>query len=383
MATNRLHQDYTVAWLCALPCEMAAAEAMLDERHPDLPTAKEDDNTYVLGRVYSHNVVIACCRSGVYGTTSASTCAIQLQVTFKSIRFFLLVGIGGGAPTDKADIRLGDVVVSKPTREFGGVVQYDYGKTISGGGFERTGLLNKPRSVLLTALARLEAAHKAAPSKMPTLLAEMLERNPGMGKFTYQGRDRDILFDSEYDHCDENDTCDYCDTQRVVVRPDRTSCEPVVHYGLIASGNQVIKHAKTRDRLARELGILCFEMEAAGVMDDFQCLVVRGICDYSDSHKNKQWQEYAAATAAAFAKELLSVVHAVQILDTPVLKSDGTSFLEMVGIPSFHSPNSHLLALRYHASPPCGKKCALDMAVRQDGRYGASVFKIAFTDDMV
>ena len=48
--------------------------------------------------------------------------------------------------------------------------------------------------------------------------------------------------------------------------------------------------------------MLCFKMEAAGLMDDFPCLVVRGICDYADSHKNKQWQGYAAATAAAYAK---------------------------------------------------------------------------------
>jgi hypothetical protein len=49
-------------------------------------------------------------------------------------------------------------------------------------------------------------------------------------------------------------------------------------------------------------------MEAAGLMDDFPCLVVRGICDYADSHKNKLWQGYAAAMAAAYAKELLSVI---------------------------------------------------------------------------
>lgn len=79
---------------------------------------------------------------------------------------------------------------------------------------------------------------------------------------------------------------------------------------LIASGNQVMKHGGTRDQLARELGILCFEMEAAGLMDNFPCLVVRGICDYADSHKNEQWQKYAAATAAAYAKELLSVISA-------------------------------------------------------------------------
>jgi nucleoside phosphorylase len=90
----------------------------------------------------------------------------------------------------------------------------------------------------------------------------------------------------------------------------------VTHYGLIASGNQVMRHGQTRDRLARELGILCFEMEAAGLMDNFPCLVVRGICDYADSHKNKQWQEYAAATAAAYAKELLSLIPENQAPET-------------------------------------------------------------------
>ncbi|KAE8406637.1 hypothetical protein BDV37DRAFT_280595 [Aspergillus pseudonomiae] len=302
---------------------MAAAEAMLDEKHPNLPTKPTDDNTYILGRIYDHNIVIACLRSGVYGTTSAATLATQMQSTFQSIRFFLMVGIGGGAPSEKVDIRLGDVVVSNPTRDFGGVIQYDYGKTVSGGRFERTGVLNKPLPVLLTAVSRLKAAHLSMPNKIPTLLSEMLARNPMMRKsFTYRGADQDLLFDSEYDHCGSENTCDNCDNTRLVTRPARLTYDPIIHYGLIASGNQVVKHGRTRDKLAREIGILCFEMEAAGLMDDFQCLVIRGICDYSDSHKNKQWQQYAAATAAAYAKELLSVVHTSQVVDTPPSRSD-------------------------------------------------------------
>jgi nucleoside phosphorylase len=80
-----------------------------------------------------------------------------------------------------------------------------------------------------------------------------------------------------------------------------------VHYGLIASGNQVVKNGILRDMLNQDLGgqVLCFEMEAAGLMNNFPCLVIRGICDYSDAHKNNVWQEHAAAVAGAFAKELL------------------------------------------------------------------------------
>lgn len=328
---NFLHQDYTVAWLCALPLEMAAAEAMLDDKHPNLPTNPNDDNTYILGRIYDHNIAIACLRSGVYGTTSAATLATQMQSTFQSIRFFLMVGTGGGAPSETADIRLGDVVVSHPTRDFGGVIQYDYGKTVSGGRFERTGVLNKPLPVLLTAVSRLKAAHMSTSSRISYLLSEMVAKQPIMGKnFTYRGVDQDLLFDPEYDHCDSENTCNNCDTGRLVTRPARARYDPVIHYGLIASGNQVVKHGCTRDKLARELGILCFEMEAAGLMDDFQCLVIRGICDYSDSHKNKQWQEYAAATAAAYAKELLSVVHESQVVDTPPTRSDSKLTVQVI-----------------------------------------------------
>ena len=77
-----------------------------------------------------------------------------------------------------------------------------------------------------------------------------------------------------------------------------------------------MKHGQSRDKLARDLDILCFEMEAAGLMDNLPCLVIRGICDYSDSHKSKEWQDYAAGTAAAYGKELLSVVHGGHLVDT-------------------------------------------------------------------
>lgn len=52
-----------------------------------------------------------------------------------------------------------------------------------------------------------------------------------------------------------------------------------------------MKHGGTRDKLARKFGIVCFEMEAAGLINDLPCLVIRGICDYADSHKNKEWQQ--------------------------------------------------------------------------------------------
>jgi nucleoside phosphorylase len=93
----------------------------------------------------------------------------------------------------------------------------------------------------------------------------------------------------------------------LIIRRERTEGEdnPAIHYGLIASANQVMKDALIRDTLAVEKDILCFEMEAAGLMNHFLCLVIRGICDYADSHNNKEWQGYAAMAAAAYTKDLL------------------------------------------------------------------------------
>lgn len=314
--------DYTVAWICALPLEMAAAKGMLDQLHPDLTgQAAGDHNNYLLGQVQDHNVVVACLPAGIYGTTPAATVAKDLLRTFKSVRFGLLVGIGGGAPSANHDIRLGDVVVSQPSGTMGGVIQYDRGKTGSEERFERTGSLNSPPQLLLAALSRLQAEHMTVDSRIPEFLSGLIARYPKMKAFTYRGEKNDCLFHPTYEHASADPHCDGCDRAHAVPRDARDNTDPEIHYGNIASGNQVIKNAAMRDRLSKDLGVLCFEMEAAGLMQDFPCLVIRGICDYADSHKNKGWQQYGAAVAAAFAKELLSIIPPDRVLrDKPILQ---------------------------------------------------------------
>ena len=298
-------EDYTVAWICALPIEMAAAEGMLDEFHPPLPRAPHDDNAYTFGRIGQHNVVLANLPKGVTGVVSAAVVAEKIRHSFPSLRIGLMVGIGGGVPSDENDIRLGDVVVSKPTRTEGGVVQYDFGKTIQEGKFQRTGSLNQPPDVLLNAVAHLEARHIREDNKIQTFLDEMMKKTPRMEKdYKYQGAENDRLYLATYDHDPHMKDCKKCDSNQLVSRDPRQNAAEVF-YGLLASANQVMKHGKTRDTLGEELGIICFEMEAAGLMNRFPCLVVRGICDYADSHKNDKWQKHAAGTAAAYTKELL------------------------------------------------------------------------------
>ncbi|RYP54743.1 hypothetical protein DL768_000567 [Monosporascus sp. mg162] len=292
---------------------MAAAVAMLDETHDGNPPKTHNDiNTYTLGCIGLHNVVIACLPTNGYGTNNAAAVAAHMNASFPYLRVRLMVGIGGGVPGE-LDIRLGDVVVGKA------VVQYDLGKTIQDGRFQRTSNLQSPPPSLMTAVAKLQSKHMSKPSKISAILSEMLEQYPPMSNYTDRNLLEDYLFDSSYDHNKQFTSCKNCDRSKLLERPNRVNKEPKIHYGIIASANRVMKHGKTRDQTAREFNVLCFEMEAAGLIGHFPCLVIRGICDYSDSHKNKQWQEYAAATAAAYAKELLSVIHPTNTQRTPTI----------------------------------------------------------------
>ncbi len=136
--------------------------------------------------------------------------------------------------------------------------------------------------------------------------------------YVHQGFENDRLFKSTYEHVQGAD-CRKCDLNEEIQREKRDSTEPEIHYGIIASGNTVIKDAAIRDEIVKEFkedDLKCFEMEAAGVMNNFPCIIVRGICDYADSHRSDQWQRYAAATAAAYAKELLGYVPSQGLQET-------------------------------------------------------------------
>ncbi|KAL6835271.1 putative kinesin [Trichoderma camerunense] len=244
--------------------------------------------------------------------------------SFPNIRFGLMVGVGGGAPDMESDdpcndIRLGDVVVSCPTVNSSGVLQYDFGKTMREGKFIQTGTLNKTSMELRTGISKLRAKHRMEESQMSHHIASMLESNDKMRKdFNRPDQEHDQLFRSDYDHIRGQPSCAICDSNALLIRTPRANEDPIIHYGLIGSANQVMRHGVTREMLRREKGIICFEMEAAGLMDTYPCLAIRGICDYADSHKNKRWQPYAAAAAAAYAKELLSVIPAVEVASTSI-----------------------------------------------------------------
>ncbi|KNG91324.1 putative multiple ankyrin repeats single kh domain protein [Aspergillus nomiae NRRL 13137] len=326
--TSHTADSYTIGWIAALPIERAAATAVLDERHDkprDFVQNPNDMNSYTWGRMNQHNIVIASLPAGVHGTTSAAITATKLLSSLPQIRIALLVGIGGGIarPGRGRDIRLGDIVVSQPQGANGGVIQYDVGKAGCGGKWERKGSLSKPPQILLSALANLQAEHELGESQILRFLAVIAEktsravRNVNGSKFVHQGLNNDHLFPASYNH-ESGPDCQSCDLTKAVKRDERGYTDPEIHYGTIASGNTLVKDAMYRDKILKDIDedCLCLEMEAAGLMDHFPCLVIRGISDYADSHKNDQWQRYASATAAAYGRELLDYVPTQELQET-------------------------------------------------------------------
>ncbi|KAF2184785.1 purine and uridine phosphorylase [Zopfia rhizophila CBS 207.26] len=305
--------DYTVGWICAVTTERVAAREFLDEEHegPEY-VSPNDNNTYILGKVGKHNVVITVLPDGEYGTDSATSVARDMLHSFPNVRIGLMVGIGGGAPSRKHDIRLGDIVVSSPRDGRGGVFQYDFGKTIQDQSFRQTRFLNQPPTILRTALSDLKARYESDGHRIEEAINGILEKKQRLRqKYKRPDPRSDRLYKTEVIHPPDSEvSCTaVCgdNLSNLILRPERTDSEdnPAIHYGLIASANQLMKDSSIRDRLAAEKDVLCFEMEAAGLMNHFPCLVIRGICDYSDTHKNKEWQGYAAMAAAAYAKDLL------------------------------------------------------------------------------
>lgn len=194
---------------------------------------------------------------------------------------------------------LGDVIISN------GIVQYDLGRRLP----ER--FMHK--DTLLDSLGRRNAEIRAPPAKLKgrrsrkilrdRIVAYMhvLQAEPELGA-EYPGVIHGKLFEAAYRHIADGKSCDECGCAGSLVsrrRLEEDSLKPTVHFGLIASGDTVIKSGEERDDIARQENIVGFEMEGAGVRDSFPCVVIKGACDYADSHKTKAWQRYAAATAAA------------------------------------------------------------------------------------
>ncbi|KAL4734471.1 nucleoside phosphorylase domain-containing protein [Aspergillus similis] len=314
--------DYHVACFTVIAIEFAALEAVLDRPH-QRPSEIDprDPNQYAFGEIAGHNVVV--CLSGRPGQAPIAAGAADLQRTFHYIRYALLVGIGGGVPGSSRDIRLGDIVVATPAHLSSGIAHYDEGKQLSGD-FMHLHFPTFPHRALQGAVDRVKAAAlNSRGSEILQIMDSILEDHPWFSR----PDEEDILFEADYEHVFGRPTCDACDKGRKVQRTARINPAPEVHHG----------SAIKRDSLRDLYNVVCVKMEAAGIVGTMPSLVVRGISDYADSHKNDQWQAYAALAAAAYVRVVLRYV--------PPLRSS-TSQVAPTQIPTADLPVADLLDQR-------------------------------------
>jgi nucleoside phosphorylase len=321
--------DFTIAIICGLTLEADAVEALFDETYDRLSRVYKkqpgDDNAYINGKIGAHNVVL-CYMPGI-GNGSAAGVASSLKVSYTGIQIALVVGICGGVPypSTEEQIFLGDVIISDA------VVEYDFGRQCPGGFQRKTDVkdtLGRPNREIRALLAGLKASRARGEfqNKMIQYLhiiqqSETKWRRPNITD--------DILFNASYQHkhhgpvlssgclCFDGNSLDNvcreaqeticgslgCDENQISRR--RQLDNLTVHIGTIATADTVMKSGGHRDDLAKSERVIGFEMEGGGVWDTVPCIIIKGVCDYADSHKNKVWQPYAAATGASAAKSIL------------------------------------------------------------------------------
>ena len=270
-----LNSDYTVGWICAISTEYVAARSFLDNEHEGPGyVSPNDNNDYTLGNIGKHNVVIAVLSDEEYGIDCAASVARDMLHSFPNVRIGLMIGIGGGAPSQKRDIRLGDIVVSSPRDGRGGVFQYDFGKTIQEQSFRQIRFLNQPPTVLRTAVNGLKAKYETNEHRLEEAINSILEKNQRLRqKYKRPDPISDKLYQTRVTHPPDSEAncMAVCgdDPSILIFRHERTESEdnPAIHYDLIASANQLMKNALIRDTLAEEKDVLCFEMKAAELMN--------------------------------------------------------------------------------------------------------------------
>ncbi|KXH60985.1 pfs domain-containing protein [Colletotrichum salicis] len=338
--------DIRIAILCALTLEANAMEALFDYHWDDVDKSRlkalGDKNSYTFGILGGHQTVLAYMPG--MGKASGAMVASHCSSSFRKVALTLLVGVCGGVPFYTQDgvsqeLILGDVIIGEE------IVIHDFGRQYPEGLARKKGSRDVPGrlpSEARSLLSQLKGVRHMERLRERTYSHLRLLMDKHSNLVCYPGAERDRLFEGTYRHKHHGpNSCAVCSSLRdrsVVCYGARDSaCEelgcdesrtirrerlrnpvsnpmlsrsaqffPVIHFGSIASGDQVMKSGEDRDRMARSEDILAFEMEAAGVCDVVSCcLVIKGVCDYADSHKNKDWQKYAAATAAACTKAFL------------------------------------------------------------------------------
>jgi nucleoside phosphorylase len=317
---------FTIAIVCALALELDAVIEVLDSG-PIIEPHDGQDYVYQSAVFAGHRVLLV--KPAEYGQLDAALAVQNLKLKFGQMELTLLVGICGGVAEPPGDdvkpIYLGDVIISKSITRYTHAARW-YPQDVK----VRNIIPQDAGKKLQQLLSFLDSDYYIG--KMTTNSATLLEQVSKKTKYLCPGESEDVAFKSTYHHvhrdgcpahcCDASPpkVCETakdmacakleCDFDQARRRPTYASVPRRIHIGRYASEDIVMRNPEIRDHLAKDWGILAFEMEAAGVWQlNTASLVIKAVCDYGDSHKHKQWQHFAAACAAATAKAFVEIFY--------------------------------------------------------------------------
>ncbi|KAL4874883.1 nucleoside phosphorylase domain-containing protein [Aspergillus karnatakaensis] len=283
------------------------------------------------------------------GNIDSAAAASAIRATFPAIHLILVVGVCGVNPKlrdeNGGEVLLGDVIISTGLVKAGSGRQYEDGVALR----RQTEL--PPHVDVRAFLQKLQSAKTTdrLRTRTASYTSTLLESFNKEGMRPVPTEDK--LFPSGYRHKHQNpDICDVCalchgNSDAVCLDASVSSCEelgcddtllitrrrlqdatskvsgnsdianaqsPTLWFGPFASAEFVMKSGHHRDKLARENHVVAFEMEGGGTWEFLPTIIVKGACDYADSHKHKAWQQYSATTAAACAKAMVEEWRTIQ-----------------------------------------------------------------------
>lgn len=364
-APPKSRDELQIGILCALPIEYDAMSHAVDEFWDEVNIGRSsaDPNVYTYGRIGDVNVVLLLLtRIGKIVAASATT---HLLHTFPNLELLFVVGVCGGVPEPQPgkEILLGDVVISKT------IVQYDVENPCAQDTLgESFGMSTDKIRSFVTSFEQ-NRARGGLEAKAAAYLEELQSRAKGKRRaanYQYPGAEKDRLFapscNCRHHYTGPRNPGELCDANRrmlcrglgcgeqQLIQRNRLSFNqnlektgrfetptPSIFIGNIGSGDTVLRSAKERHRLAKAYDLIAFEMEGAGAWDQVPSIVVKGVCDYADNYKNKEWQNFAAATAAAVSKALIEQYPRAEKSDIQIVESVDEVHHGFTAGPVFHA----------------------------------------------
>ncbi|KAL4911777.1 hypothetical protein BDW62DRAFT_207119 [Aspergillus aurantiobrunneus] len=301
--------QYTVAWICNREIEFKAAVSALDEVHVDYigPCAPghypEGWLVYAFGEIQGNNVVIVSAqRYKPNGVIASMDIQQTIRDFFPRVRVSMMVTTGGGVPRDKHDVRLGDVVVSKFANPLTVVNVEDVDMEDNRSKITPQAM-SPPSRWAERARCSFEQDIKQKRDNVSAHLANIVQKNP---ECVFPSTADDLLFESADEHQGKyGQGCEQCDAGKAIQRPVRDDTSPRVHFGPVASGAAIGRAMDYRDALTNDTGAIAVQIGAIPLMEFLRPLLVVGVANYADYHANEEWENYAAAAAAACAKAIV------------------------------------------------------------------------------